>query len=234
MTTQEKIEQLALAALRSAPPPASTPKPATYMAPFEKPKTVGLVESAKPAAESAAAAAPAPEQVAEAPAKAFQHASDPELRAEIEERDARIARTRRIQSIAASVTLLGALVAGGTWFATSPSARANAAAIIPALRQSVDDVKMIGSLTEKYDEKLEKIAVRGDQISDATRALGVDPDSLPEDVDPHMQAEMQQMMGGEGVTNVDRDRAFQQKFGVVGKLVGNRKAEDAKAAAPES
>jgi hypothetical protein len=229
MTTQEKIEQLALAALRSAPPPASTPQPSTYMAPFEKPKAVGLVEVAKPAAESA----PAPE-VAEAPAKTFQHASDPELRAEIEERDARIARTRRIQSIAASVTLLGALAAGGTWFATSPSARANAAAIIPALRQSVDDVKMIGSLTEKYDEKLEKIAVRGDQIGDATRALGVDPDSLPDDVDPHMQAEMQQMMGGEGVTNVDRDQAFQQKFGIVGKLVGNRKPEAAKSAAPES
>ena len=233
MTTQEKIEQLALAALRSAPPPASAPQPSTYMAPFEKPKTMGLVESAKPAAETAPAAAPAPE-AAEAPATTFQHASDPELRAEIDERDARIARIRRIQSIAASVTLLGALAAGGIWFATSPSARANAAAIIPALRQSVDDVKMIGSLTEQYDEKLEKIAVRGDQISDATRALGVDPDSLPDDVDPHMQAEMQQMMGGEGVTNVDRDRAFQQKFGIVGKLAGNRKAETAKEAAPES
>jgi hypothetical protein len=231
MTTQEKIEQLALAALRSAPPPATAPQPSTYMAPFEKPKTVGLVESAKPAVETAA---PAPVAAAEAPTSNFQHASDPELRAEIEERDARIARTRRVQSIAASVTLLGALIAGGTWFATSPSARANAAAIIPALRQSVDDVKMIGSLTEKYDEKLEKIAVRGDQISDATRALGVDPDSLPDDVDPHMQAEMQQMMGGEGVTNVDRDKAFKQKFGIVGKLVGNQKTKEEKPAAPES
>lgn len=56
MTTQEKIEQLALAALRSAPPPATVPQPATYMAPFEKPKNVGLVERAKPAVETAAPA----------------------------------------------------------------------------------------------------------------------------------------------------------------------------------
>lgn len=234
MTTQEKIEQLALAALRSAPPPATTPKPATYMAPFQKPKTVALVEGAKPAAE-AVPAEPAAERVeAEAPAKSLQHASDPELRAEIEERDARIARSRRRQGIAASLTLLGVLAAGGTWFATSPGARAHAAAIVPALRQSVDDVKMIGSLTEKYDEKLEQIAVRGDQIGEATRALGVDPASLPDDVDPHMQAEMEQMMGGEGVTNVERDQAFKQKFGVVGKLVGSRKAGEAPPAAPES
>jgi hypothetical protein len=234
MTTQEKIEQLALAALRSAPPPASTPKPATYMAPFEKPKTVALVEGAKPASEPVPAVPAADRVDAEAPAKSVQHASDPELRAEIEERDARIARSRRLQSIAASLTILGVLAAGGIWFATSPAARANAAAIIPALRQSVDDAKMIGSLTEKYDEKLDQIAVRGDQIGDATRALGVDPDSLPDDVDPHMQAEMQQMMGGEGVTNVERDQAFKQRFGVVGKLVGGRKDEAGKAAAPGS
>ena len=43
MSTQEKITQLALAALRSAPPSARTPKPATFMRPFEKPKSVALV-----------------------------------------------------------------------------------------------------------------------------------------------------------------------------------------------
>jgi hypothetical protein len=42
MSTQEKITQLALAALRSAPP-AGTPKPATFMRPFEKPKAVAIV-----------------------------------------------------------------------------------------------------------------------------------------------------------------------------------------------
>jgi hypothetical protein len=44
MSTQEKITQLALAALRSAPS-AGIPKPATFMRPFEKPRAVALVSS---------------------------------------------------------------------------------------------------------------------------------------------------------------------------------------------
>jgi hypothetical protein len=45
MSTQEKITQLALAALRSAPP-AGAPKPATFMRPFEKPRAVAIVSGA--------------------------------------------------------------------------------------------------------------------------------------------------------------------------------------------
>jgi len=81
---------------------------------------------------------------------------------------------------------------------------------------------MIGSLTTRYDQQLEKIAVRGDQIRDATSTLGADPDSLAEGVDPNMEAEMEQMMGGEGVTSVDRDKVFKEKFGIVAKLAGGK------------
>ena len=42
MSTQEKITQLALAALRSAPS-AVTPKPATFMRPFEKPQALAMI-----------------------------------------------------------------------------------------------------------------------------------------------------------------------------------------------
>jgi hypothetical protein len=45
MSSQEKITQLALAALRSAPS-AGMPKPVTFMRPFEKPKAVALASSA--------------------------------------------------------------------------------------------------------------------------------------------------------------------------------------------
>jgi hypothetical protein len=44
MSIQEKIDQLALAAMRSAPV-MSRPQPATFMLPFEKPKRVAIVES---------------------------------------------------------------------------------------------------------------------------------------------------------------------------------------------
>ncbi|MEK7949189.1 hypothetical protein [Luteolibacter soli] len=45
MSTQDKITQLALAALRSAPR-AVTPKPATFMRPFEKPQALAIVSGA--------------------------------------------------------------------------------------------------------------------------------------------------------------------------------------------
>jgi hypothetical protein len=45
MSTQDKITQLALAALRSAPR-AVTPKPATFMRPFEKPRALAIVSGA--------------------------------------------------------------------------------------------------------------------------------------------------------------------------------------------
>lgn len=45
MSIQEKIDQLALAALRSAPVMCSRPRPATFMPAFEKPQRVAIVES---------------------------------------------------------------------------------------------------------------------------------------------------------------------------------------------
>jgi hypothetical protein len=45
MSIQEKIDQLTLAALRSAPVMGSRPQPATFMPAFEKPKRVAIVES---------------------------------------------------------------------------------------------------------------------------------------------------------------------------------------------
>ena len=79
------------------------------------------------------------------------------------------------KSLAVTFGVLALFAAGGTWCYTSPKARAEIGALVPALRQTVDDVNMVGSITKKYDEQLEKIAVRGDQIAEATRAMGVDP-----------------------------------------------------------
>lgn len=45
MSIQEKIDQLALAALRSAPVMSSRPRPSTFMPAFEKPQRVAIVES---------------------------------------------------------------------------------------------------------------------------------------------------------------------------------------------
>lgn len=47
MSIQEKINQLALAALRSAPV-MSRPQPETFMPPFEKPRQLAMVEVGGP------------------------------------------------------------------------------------------------------------------------------------------------------------------------------------------
>ncbi len=227
MTAQEKINQLATAALRSAPPAPVAPKPATYMAPFDKPKTVALVEAAVATAPAEPAAAPAP---APAPAPAFKDEADPVLRAQIEEREGFLKKRQQRKSLAVTFGLLALFAAGGTWCYTSPKARAEISALVPALRQTVDDVKMVGSITKKYDEQLEKIAVRGDQIADATRAMGIDPDSVSPDGNAELDAEMAKMMGEEGPTTGQRDKALQEKFGFVGKLA----ADKAKPATPDT
>jgi hypothetical protein len=46
MSIQEKIDQLALAALRSSNSASLRPRPATFMLPFEKPKRVAIVQAA--------------------------------------------------------------------------------------------------------------------------------------------------------------------------------------------
>lgn len=219
MTIQEKIDQLANAAIRSAPPAPSLPKPATYMAPFEKPKTVALV-AAPVSAAAPAPVAPAAAAASEAPAAPFKDEPDPELRAQIEERENLLIKRQKRKSLAVTVGIFAILGSAGFWCYQSPKARAEIGALIPALRQSVDDVKMIGSITKKYDEQLDKIAVHGEHIEEATRAMGIDPASVSPEGNAEIDAEMAKMMGEEGPTTGERDRAIKEKFGVIGKLAG--------------
>jgi hypothetical protein len=204
MTAQEKINQLATAALRAAPPAPVAPKPATYMAPFEKPKTVALV--AAPELTPAPVAAP------------FKDEADPELRAQIDEREVLLQKRHKRQSLAVTLGVFALLGSASFWCYQSPTARAEIGALIPALRQSVDDVKMVGSITTKYDEQLDKIAVHGEHIAAATRALGIDPASVSTEQTAKIEGEMAEMISESGPTTGERDRALKDKFGIVGKL----------------
>lgn len=51
MSIQEKINELALAALRTAPV-MSRPQPATFMPPFEKPRQLAIVEAGGPVTDA--------------------------------------------------------------------------------------------------------------------------------------------------------------------------------------
>lgn len=230
MTPQEKINQLAVAALRSAPPTGSAPEPATYMAPFGTPRS--KEENKAPAKLEVLPDSPEVEketnlgEYAEAEAKPFVDQVDPELRAMIENRDVRIAKSIKRRSLALTMSVLAMLGGGGWWYSVSPTAQASVAKLIPALRQSVDDVKMIGSMTSQYDDSLEQISVHGGRIDDATAALGIDPTSVSDEENMELENEMREMMGDGAVTVGDRNKALQDKFGVVGKLMGKKEGQE--------
>jgi hypothetical protein len=230
MTPQEKIQQLAQAALRSAPAPAGVPKPSTFMAAPEKlraaiPATAAAEPVAK--AEQPAAVAPAASQAAAQPeAPAFKDEGCPELRAMIEERDSHKEQTRKRQNLVATFALLALLGTAGGWFAVSPSAQAKVAKIVPLFKESMRDVKSLANTKENFDKQLEKVAVHGDQIKDATLAMGVDPSTVAEGNGEEIDGAMKDMSGGQRTTT-ERNKEVQGKLGVVGKLLGNKPGEQA-------
>jgi hypothetical protein len=225
MTAQDKIQQLAMAALRSAPSPSGVPKPSTFMAAPEKLRAIPTAAPIEPTAKAEPAAPVTAEMpVTEAglqPEAPFKDEGCPELRAMIEERDAKKAASQKRTSIAVTLSLLALLGSAGGWFAVNPSAQAKVAKIIPVFKESLRDVKSLANTKENFDKQLEKVAVHGNQIDDASRAMGVNPDAVPEGNSQEIDGAMKSMSGGERTTT-ERNNDVQDKLGIVGKLLGNK------------
>ena len=223
MTPQEKIQQLAQAALRSAPSPTGVPKPSTFMAAPEKLRAaIPVAAAAETEAKQPVAAAPVAAQAAPQPsAPAFKDEGCPELRAMIEERDATKEKARKKTSLVVTVALLALLGTAGGWFAVSPSAQAKVARIVPLFKESMRDVKSLANTKKNFDQQLEKIAAHNDQIADATRAMGVDPTTVAEGNGEDIDNAMKEMSGGQRTTT-ERNQDVQDKLGVVGKLLDNK------------
>lgn len=226
MTTQEKINQLAMAALSSAPPSASLPKPATFTPAPEKLKeptpVVGMPEviaTEAPLLEIAPVAAP--EATGEA-APALQHQSDPGFSALIDESEARMKQKLFRQRLTVNLLILGLIASTITWYSNSATAQAEVKALIPALRESVRDVKMLGNILGTFDKQLQKIGTHGTAIDEATRSMGIDPTKVAASDDVNMEQEMNEFTRGEGKTTTQRDALFKDKFGVVAKLAGDK------------
>lgn len=239
MTTQERINQLAGAALRSAPPSASVPKPVTFMPSFDKLKTAEF--SSDPVAATAAAAAalkatqtaaapapaptPAPAATVEAakPAPAavapVEHKSDAELKDALDSRDEKRAKREKRNNRLVSCAMLLIFAAGGSWLTFSPVARTKMNTLVTAMKQSGKDVKALGSIMGTYEKQLDKVAVQGARIDAATAALGVDPAGDTSAQGAALDSGMKDLSGeGGGPTVAERDAKLQQKFGIVGKL----------------
>jgi hypothetical protein len=224
MTAQDKIQQLAMAALRSAPSPSGVPKPSTFMADPEKLRAIPTAAPVEPVAKAEPVAPLATMPVTEAglqPEAPFKDEGCPELRAMIEERDAKKATSQKRTSIAVTLSLLALLGSAGGWFAVNPSAQAKVAKIIPVFKDSLRDVKTLANTKENFDKQLEKVAVHGNQIDDATRAMGVDPNAAPKEAGEEIDGAMKNMMDGQKTTS-ERNKEVQDKLGIVGKLLGNK------------
>ncbi len=224
MTTQEKINQLAMAALSAAPPSPSLPKPATFTPALEKLKETSIaVEIPAMIASEAPVFQAAPVAAEEAPAGTpLQHQSDPEFNALIEEQDRKKKKQLFRQRMTVNLLVLAFFGSAGTWYANSPKAQAQVAALIPAFRQSVNDAKMLGNIPGTFDKQLRKIGTHGTAIDEATRSMGTDPTKVAANDDVHMDKEMNEFTRGEGKTTTQRNAMLKDKLGFVATLAGDK------------
>ena len=218
MTTQEKINQLTMAALNAAPPAPSLPKPATFTPAPEKLRepTVAAIQ------EVIVKESPVIEPATEAALEAVEHQSDPEFLALMEERDRRIKKKVFRQRLCINLSILAFFASIGVWYSNSARAQAEVKALIPAFRQSVNDVKLLGNILGVFDKQLEKIGTHQGEITEATKSMGGDPSKVSPDDDEHMEKEMNQLTRGQGKSTAQRDKMFTEKFGIVGKLMGDK------------
>ena len=211
MTDKQKLQHLFDAALkaptdfssgplrRASPTAAAPAEPASAACPLPAPQpSAALPGEADLAEQDAPSATPPPLDKAAADA----------LGALLDEQVRRQARKRRRSALVTATVLLGLTGGGFAWFVQSPERVHAFTSAISEIR-SVGDVK---SMVARYQAALDRISVRGKQIDQATSALGVTP-GIGNDADPHMEAEMKEMMGGEGTTVGQRNRALQKTFG---------------------
>ncbi|QJE98205.1 hypothetical protein [Luteolibacter luteus] len=239
MTAQERINQLAGAALRAGPPPAAQPKPATFMPSFEKMKSAEFIApqaAATPAenpVQAIAAFAPAPVPATATAADVIiptgQNESDEELRTMLDARDEVKHKKTRRTGIIVTLSMLSMLAAGGTWFATSESAQAKARFFVQSVRECGRDIKGMTQIMGTYEKQLDKVAVQGARIDAATSALGVDPNTDTSAQGAEIEGAMSQMSGQEGPTVSERNKAMQAKFGIVSKVAGENNPKVQKA-----
>ena len=215
MTDTQKLQQLFDAALKaptdfpSGPPKRASPRSPT---PTEPAATANLASNPKPHAEVLKPlfdeSNPVTQTGTSTPAAPLDNAAADALGVLLDDQVRRQASKRRRAALVTATVLIGIIGGGFAWFVQSAD---RVEAFTSAIREirSVDDVN---SMVANYQQTLDRISVRGKQIDHATTAMGVKP-SAEDEVDPHMDAEMKEMMGGGGTTIGQRNSALQKTFG---------------------
>ena len=149
----------------------------------------------------------------------------------LEEQHRRKVSRRRREVLMTFVILFGLTGGSFAWFVHSPQRVLAAKQAIKEIRSAGD----VGAIVASYKKALAKIGTRATDIDGATESMGVSSDQTGmKDVD--MDAEMKQLMGGEGKTVGERNRLLREKFGYLEKTGGKLTPPpvDPKAAKPGS
>jgi len=228
MTDKEKLQKLFDAALKSPSDPnggplkRAFPTPVLEAAPIPAapaPAAFADTVAASPRTGGSPAGVNEPNGAigASAPTMAavLDDAASTELATLLDEQLRRKSRKRRMEALVAAVVLLGLTGGGSAWFVHSPVR-------VQALTEVMRDIRSVGdvkSMVAKYRAALDRVAARGQQIDQATAAMGVEKNAADEK-DPYMEAEMSTMMGGESKTVGQRNQALQASFGNMAKDAG--------------
>lgn len=143
--------------------------------------------------------------------------------------DAKMAKARKKNGRSFIITLIlffGPILGATGWFVSNP-------ARVEAFRSAVKEIRSVGdiqAILANYQKSLDKVAVRSQQIDEATSLLGIDPATAGNE-DPYMDKEMKEMTGPDGGPTIgDRNKRLREKFGDVknGKGLGSTISPQAK------
>lgn len=150
----------------------------------------------------------------------------------LDEQARRLKKKRQRANWVILVFLLTLGGSGGAWYAKSPENRAAVAEILQNLKEGRKDLALVTDpveMAQQFDESLAEINTRKEAIDQASMAMGIDPTNVAED---GMNAEMKDMMGGEGRTVAERNLMLKQNMG--GFVDAQLKRAQAKKAAREA
>lgn len=131
---------------------------------------------------------------------------------------------KRRQKVALNLLMLGIVLGtlggGYGWYASSPENQAKVHGLWGDVQAftSGESKESLSDIIDSYDQSLDKISVRGDQVRTATIALGTDQDAADPEGDAAFEAQMKEMMGGE-TTTFERDAMIREKFGGIAEMM---------------
>lgn len=211
MTDQEKLQRLFDAALRDSSPVEKAPTravPSPSVSPQAEPETREIPAAASAPAKAASAPVSGDRALLSAEeVPTLDKAAAEELGILLDAQIKRQKSKRRRESLVMAVFLIGLTGGSSAWFVHSPERVKALFAVIAEIR-SVGDIQ---AMVAKYEAALQRVKVRGEQIDMATTSMGVK--ITGDEKDQYFDAEMKEMMGGEGKTSGDRAALLEKTYG---------------------